>query len=65
MNEVATTSRDPATVARVIDGARKMYPEAEIRVRRGRVLAIEGDLIRVVAYRVDNPRTHSIGDNQK
>jgi len=56
MNEAAPTA-DPATIERAVRSAKRMYPGAEIRVRRGRVIAIEDDLIRFISYRTENPRT--------
>lgn len=50
MNEPATTD-DPATIERAVRAAKSMYPEAEVRVRGGRVIAVDGDLIRLISYR--------------
>jgi hypothetical protein len=51
MNKAATTLTTPTNVERVVRKAREMYPDAEIRVRRGRVFAIDGDVIRLILYR--------------
>jgi len=56
MNEAAPTAV-PATIERAVRSAKQMYPDAEIRVRRGRVIAIEDDLIRLITYRAGSPRT--------
>jgi hypothetical protein len=50
MNATAPTT-GPATIERAVRAARRMYPEARVTVRRGRVIAIEADLIRLISYR--------------
>jgi hypothetical protein len=50
MNEVVTTN-DPATLEHLVRSAKRMYPQAEVKVRRGRVIAVEDDLIRFIYYR--------------
>jgi len=49
MNQAVTT-RDPATLERAVRSAKQMYPEADVKLRRGRVIAVEGDLIRFIYY---------------
>lgn len=50
MNEAAT-SHDPATIERAVRAARQMYPDARVSVRRGRVIVVEDDLIRLITHR--------------
>jgi hypothetical protein len=41
---------DTATLERAVRAAQGMYPAAIVKVRRGRVIAVEGDLIRWIRY---------------
>jgi len=43
-------TRHQALLERALHAAGSMYPTAEIRVHRGRVIAIEGDVIRWITY---------------
>jgi hypothetical protein len=54
MNKVAPKSADAATLVRVVEQAREMYPDAEVKVRRGRVIAVDDDLIRLISYRTSS-----------
>jgi hypothetical protein len=58
-----TAPIEPPTVERAVRAARSMYPAAEVKVRRGRVVAIEGDVIRIISYRTGKPSDAAIGDN--
>jgi hypothetical protein len=40
----------PAAHEAIVRATKKMYPSADIRVRRQRVIAVEGDLIRWIRY---------------
>lgn len=40
----------PLALKRAVDAAKAMYPDAVVKVRRGRVLAVEDDLIRWIRY---------------
>lgn len=44
----------PNIIAKAVAAAGDMYPTAEIKVRRGKVFAIDGDVIRMVRYRVES-----------
>jgi hypothetical protein len=51
--QTATTSAtSPLILERAASAAREKYPEAVVKVIRGRVVAVEGDLIRLVAVKV-------------
>lgn len=51
--QTATTSAtDPLVLERAASAARKKFPEAAVRVVRGRVVAVEGDLIRLIRVRM-------------
>lgn len=41
---------DPLVLEAAVRAAKSMYPSAEVKVRRGRVLAFEGDVIRWIRY---------------
>jgi hypothetical protein len=40
----------PAALERAVRAAKSMYPDATVRVRRGRVIAVSGDLIRFIVH---------------
>ncbi len=46
-----TSTPGPATLARRVKAARDMYPSAQIRVRRGRVVAVQGDVIHLISFK--------------
>lgn len=50
MSSSAPAPADPAALQHVVEQVKAMYPHAEIRVRRGRVFAIEGNLVRWITY---------------
>jgi hypothetical protein len=41
---------DPPALARAAQHAREMYPQADVRVIRGRVVVFDGDVIRLVRF---------------
>jgi hypothetical protein len=47
---------DTTTISRAIRAAKEMYPDADVRVRRERVIVFDGDLIRLISYESDRGR---------
>jgi hypothetical protein len=41
---------DPLVLEAAVRAAKSMYPSAEVKVRRGRVIVVDGDLIRWIKY---------------
>jgi hypothetical protein len=41
---------EPVALERAVRGAKQMFPEATVKVRRGRVLAVDGDVIRFIVH---------------
>lgn len=47
----ADPARDPSAVERNVRAAQTMYPNSIVKVRRGRVVVVQGDLIRLLRCR--------------
>jgi hypothetical protein len=47
------TQTDTNMLTRAVRSAREMYPDAEIKVRRGRPVVYQGDLIRLITFDSD------------
>jgi hypothetical protein len=50
MNATNPAGKAALALERAVRAVKSMYPEAEVKVRRGRVIAVEGDLIRWIRY---------------
>jgi hypothetical protein len=52
--ETETALTDPLEITEAVRRAKRAYPDAEIRVRRGRVIVVDDELIRLISVRMED-----------